>query len=48
MISATVFRLLAEGAIRPLRVGNGRRARILVYKDDLAAWIEGNKRGAQS
>ena len=43
---STVFDLLRRGEIRHLRVGYSRRARILIYKSDLVAWIEANKSGA--
>lgn len=43
---STVFDLLHRGEIRHLRIGTSKRARILVYKADLSAWIESSKIGA--
>jgi len=45
IVRSTVFDLLRRGAIRHLRVGTSRRARILIYKADLIAWIEASKTG---
>jgi putative molybdopterin biosynthesis protein len=42
---STVFELIKRGEIRHLRVGKSQRARILIYKADLEAWIEANKQG---
>jgi excisionase family DNA binding protein len=42
---STVFSLIHRGELRHLRVGNGQRARVLVYKSDLQAWIESSKQG---
>lgn len=43
--NAQVARLCnADGGIPHLRVGLGKRAKIIVDKPDLDAWIERNKR----
>jgi excisionase family DNA binding protein len=44
----TIFELCRAGIIRHQKIGNGPRARILIYKVDLIDWIDSNKTGGRS